>query len=135
LIGTFEYWWTHGLISDSTYKSLNDSCPESFIHAAACKEVLDIAKSEMGNIDRYSIYTHPCDTTGVIKRNVRAHYVSDQIFLSEPLVCLQQRGYPAHDSWEKKRKKILSCLHAEPVTPYMTFVDMANWSCSGVNLG
>ncbi|KAJ8423881.1 hypothetical protein Cgig2_001547 [Carnegiea gigantea] len=75
-IGTFEYWWTHGLISDSTYKSLNDSCPpESSMHpSATCNWALDVANSEFGNIDPYSIYTHPCNTTGEMRRNLRGHY-------------------------------------------------------------
>lgn len=75
-IGTFEYWWTHGLISDSTYKSLNDSCRhESSTHlSAACNWALNVANSEFGNIDPYSIYTHPCNTTGEMRRNLRGHY-------------------------------------------------------------
>ncbi|KAL8130606.1 hypothetical protein V2J09_019761 [Rumex salicifolius] len=75
-IGTFEYWWTHGLISDTTYKSLRGSCNSgSSEHPSiACTRALDAADNEFGNIDPYSIYTRPCNSTAALKRNLRGHY-------------------------------------------------------------
>lgn len=75
-IGTFEYWWTHGLISDSTYKHLREVCDlESSTHPrSTCLKALSIAQNEQGNIDPYSIYTSPCNNTSSLKRNLRGHY-------------------------------------------------------------
>ncbi|RWW61066.1 hypothetical protein BHE74_00031892 [Ensete ventricosum] len=78
-VGTFEYWWTHGLISDATYRILRVRCDyEASEHPSdACINALDTADSEMGNIDPYSIYTLPCNDPGSLKRNLRGHYVSN----------------------------------------------------------
>ncbi|XP_047322979.1 serine carboxypeptidase-like 27 isoform X2 [Impatiens glandulifera] len=77
-VGTFEYWWTHGLISDSTFKFLQKTCDSvSLQHPSNdCTKALDVAQWEMGNIDRYSIYTSPCNNSSSLKTNLRGHYVS-----------------------------------------------------------
>ncbi|OVA18111.1 Peptidase S10 [Macleaya cordata] len=77
-VGTFEYWWTHGLISDSTYQTLKDTCDfgSSQHPSVECIRALNMAESEQGNIDPYSIYTHPCNDTSALRRNLRGHYVS-----------------------------------------------------------
>lgn len=77
-IGTFEYWWTHGLISDTTYKSLKHACLSgSATHPSiVCAKALDAADLEFGNIDPYSIYTRTCNTTSSSKRILMGHYVS-----------------------------------------------------------
>lgn len=75
-IGTFEYWWTHGLISDSTYKNLRNSClADSSMHPSTmCNRAFDAVDSEFGNIDPYSIYTRPCNNTGEMRRHVGGRY-------------------------------------------------------------
>ncbi|KAL0322353.1 UNVERIFIED_CONTAM: Serine carboxypeptidase-like 27 [Sesamum calycinum] len=75
-IGTFEYWWTHGLISDSTYKILRRTCDlGSSTHPSSdCVKSLDLADKEMGNIDPYSIYTRPCNSASSLRRRLRGHY-------------------------------------------------------------
>ncbi|GJN35698.1 hypothetical protein PR202_gb24498 [Eleusine coracana subsp. coracana] len=52
-IGTFESWWNHGIISDSTYRQLRASCiHDSLVHpSSACLDALDMASTEQGNID------------------------------------------------------------------------------------
>ncbi|CAO2841604.1 unnamed protein product [Amaranthus hypochondriacus] len=61
-LGVFQFMWSSGLISDETYKLLNELCDlESFIHASeSCEKILDIANNELGDIDPYSIYTPSC---------------------------------------------------------------------------
>lgn len=77
-VGTFEYWWTHGLISDSTYKALQKACEggSSEHPAIDCIRALNTAEMEQGNIDPYSIYTRPCNNFSSLKRSRRGHYVS-----------------------------------------------------------
>ncbi|KAG8067613.1 hypothetical protein GUJ93_ZPchr0005g14835 [Zizania palustris] len=65
-IGTFEYWWNHGLISDRTYRLLNKSCvhDDSIEHPSpACAAALDASVAEQGDIDMYSLYTPTCNET------------------------------------------------------------------------
>ncbi|KAK3140406.1 hypothetical protein QOZ80_5AG0400470 [Eleusine coracana subsp. coracana] len=77
-IGTFESWWNHGIISDSTYRQLRASCiHDSLVHpSSACLDALDMASTEQGNIDMYSIYTPPCNQTSSSAKNrmLKGHY-------------------------------------------------------------
>ncbi|KAJ4979108.1 hypothetical protein NE237_009888 [Protea cynaroides] len=75
-VGTFEYWWTHGLISDETYRTLNVTCDfQSSMHPSdACNQALNVASTEQGNIDPYSIFTPPCNDTSSLRHNLRGHY-------------------------------------------------------------
>ncbi|MFS7957727.1 putative carboxypeptidase D [Helianthus anomalus] len=68
-VGTFEYWWTHGLISDSTYKSLQKECEgtSSEHPPIGCSKALRTAEMEQGYIDHYSLYTKPCNYTSSLK--------------------------------------------------------------------
>ncbi|KAJ0045194.1 hypothetical protein Pint_06079 [Pistacia integerrima] len=75
-VGTFEYWWTHGLISDSTYRSLRAACESgSSEHPSMeCIKALKDAEREQGNIDPYSIFTQPCNNNGSLRHGLRGHY-------------------------------------------------------------
>uniref|UniRef100_J3KWL5 Carboxypeptidase n=2 Tax=Oryza brachyantha TaxID=4533 RepID=J3KWL5_ORYBR len=71
-VGTFEYWWTHGLISDDTYQKLQVSCDfgSSAHPSKACDKIYEVAEAEQGNIDAYSIYTPTCKKTSFLKRRL-----------------------------------------------------------------
>jgi len=78
-IGTFEYWWVNGLISDDTYKLLRIACEfDSAQHPPQkCVEAFELASVEQGNIDPYSIYTPVCNATAAtLKRRLRNRLVS-----------------------------------------------------------
>jgi serine carboxypeptidase-like clade II len=77
-IGTFEFWWNHGLISDSTYKSLNESCPyDSFLFPRnRCYQALEHAYAELGDINPYGIYDNPCNDLGTLSHNLKLPLVS-----------------------------------------------------------
>jgi len=76
-VGTFEYWWTHGLISDSTYRILRIACDfGSSLHPSVqCFQALRVAVAEQGNIDPYSIYTPPCNNTASLRSGLNGRYV------------------------------------------------------------
>lgn len=83
-VGTFEYWWTHGLISDSTYNMLRTACDlgSSQHPSVQCLHALTIAQAEQGEIDGYSINTPPCkDTSSSLRRGLNGRYVR--------LICFQ----------------------------------------------
>ncbi|CAI0427607.1 unnamed protein product [Linum tenue] len=74
-LGVFQFLWSAGMISDQTYKQLNDACDSvSFIHPSkACIRYLEIADQEVGRIDPYSAFTPPCtpnisQSTQLLKR-------------------------------------------------------------------
>ncbi|XP_019193354.1 PREDICTED: serine carboxypeptidase-like 27 [Ipomoea nil] len=70
-VGTFEYWWNHGLISDSTYNALNNYCSnDSFLFPSkGCYDALFGAYTQFGNINPYGIYSTPCDALGTLPRH------------------------------------------------------------------
>ncbi|KAH6838191.1 serine carboxypeptidase-like 28 [Perilla frutescens var. hirtella] len=69
-IGTFEFWWNHGLIGESTYAALNESCPlDSFLFPSDnCYTALSSAYNEFGNINPYAIYEAPCNDVGTLAK-------------------------------------------------------------------
>jgi serine carboxypeptidase-like clade 2 len=77
-LGTFEYWWSHALISDSTYHNLKATCiHNSSEHPSPeCVKNLNLASNEEGNIDPYSLYTKPCNNTASLKLGLGGRYVS-----------------------------------------------------------
>ncbi|KAL7598072.1 serine carboxypeptidase 24 [Lactuca sativa] len=62
-IGTVEYWWSHSIISDTTYKSIKNSCTfSSQNYTEKCDDAINYAwNHEFGEIDQYSIYTPSCN--------------------------------------------------------------------------
>ncbi|KVH93604.1 Peptidase S10, serine carboxypeptidase [Cynara cardunculus var. scolymus] len=62
-IGTVAYWWSHSIISDSTYKSIMSSCKfTSAKYSQNCDDAINYAWNyEFGEIDQYSIYTPSCN--------------------------------------------------------------------------
>ncbi|KAL6011071.1 Serine carboxypeptidase-like 27 [Asimina triloba] len=80
LLGTFEFWWTHGLISDDTYHTLRLACQfVSTQHLSVeCQKALDVAADEQGNINPYSIYTPPCNSTSLRRRLTGRHSLYGQ---------------------------------------------------------
>ncbi|XP_031383963.1 serine carboxypeptidase-like 27 [Punica granatum] len=72
-VGTYEYWWNHGLISDTTYSELNRSCPyDSFLFPKGkCYDALNSAYSQFGDINPYDISTSPCHQIGSLKHNLQ----------------------------------------------------------------
>eukprot|EP01111_Echinosteliopsis_oligospora_P005467 TRINITY_DN1881_c0_g1_i1.p1 TRINITY_DN1881_c0_g1~~TRINITY_DN1881_c0_g1_i1.p1 ORF type:complete len:459 (-),score=135.72 TRINITY_DN1881_c0_g1_i1:75-1451(-) len=64
--GAAFYWWTHALISDHTFNTLNDTCdffdigPLAGYNPTVCADYQNKASAEMGNIDIYDIYVDVC---------------------------------------------------------------------------
>ncbi|GJU49040.1 serine carboxypeptidase II-2 [Tanacetum coccineum] len=52
-LGLFQFWWTVGLISDQTYKKLNDVCDKAFYYRPSqeCVQIRENLLQEVGNID------------------------------------------------------------------------------------
>lgn len=83
-IGTVEYWWSHSIISDTTYKSITKSCNFTTVkYTEKCENAINYAWSnEFGEIDQYSIFTPSCKkpqvnvTSGRLKNSLVRRRIS-----------------------------------------------------------
>ncbi|CAN6214759.1 unnamed protein product [Urochloa humidicola] len=123
--GIFQFMWTTGLISDQTYKLLNIFCDsESFVHTSPqCDKILDMASTEAGNIDSYSIFTPTC----------HASFASSKNKVMKRLRSVGKMGEQYDPCTEKHSvvyfnlAEVQKALHVNPV------VGKSKWeTCSGV---
>ncbi|CAN6450362.1 unnamed protein product [Victoria cruziana] len=109
-LGTVNYWWSHALISDATYKSILKLCNFSGTkNSDNCSDVLNYAVGhEFGDIDQYSIYTRPCKASANSKSSV--------IRLGNALIQRQLSGYdPCTENYAEKyynRPDVQRAMHA-----------------------
>ncbi|CAN6919088.1 unnamed protein product [Brassica oleracea] len=115
-LGLFQYMWSLGFISDQTYTLLKLKCGSEpfmipFIYASeACKKVLKIADKEMGNIDRYSVFTPACVTNSSqssMLLNKKRPFVSDLSRVYDP--CTKK-----HSKVYFNLPKVQKALHVPP---------------------
>ncbi|CAN6912064.1 unnamed protein product [Brassica oleracea] len=115
-LGLFQYMWSLGFISDQTYTLLKLKCGSEpfmipFIYASeACKKVLKIADKEMGNIDRYSVFTPACVTNSSqssMLLNKKRPFVSDLTRVYDP--CTKK-----HSKVYFNLPKVQKALHVPP---------------------
>src|SRR4051812_25870275 len=58
---TFDYYWTHALISDEAYRAIQSMCTfANQNYSIACQAALRSASAEIGHIDHYNIYAPLC---------------------------------------------------------------------------
>ncbi|XP_050272313.1 serine carboxypeptidase 24-like [Quercus robur] len=64
-IGVITYWWSHSMISDTSYRSILKNCNFKEVkESLECESAQSYAeKYELGFINEYSIYTPPCITS------------------------------------------------------------------------
>jgi serine carboxypeptidase-like clade 2 len=66
--GTYDFFWTHALISDETVVALNKNC--NFTAGAVSSKLCDDAYRAVGDsvqyIDNYNIYAPRCYSEGLI---------------------------------------------------------------------
>ncbi|CAL5387874.1 unnamed protein product [Camellia sinensis] len=58
--GTYDYIWSHALISDETHSGLIHHCLPSSNYTLKCEDYAQKEYSEIGNIDYYNIYAPLC---------------------------------------------------------------------------
>ncbi|KAG9157710.1 hypothetical protein Leryth_021223 [Lithospermum erythrorhizon] len=66
-LGTVNYWWSHAMISDKTYRQLVNKCDfkrQISKESNECESLYYYAMDqEFGNIDQYNIYAPPCNNS------------------------------------------------------------------------
>ncbi|XP_010429353.1 PREDICTED: serine carboxypeptidase-like 22 [Camelina sativa] len=60
-LGTITYWWSHAMISDTSYNSILQNCDFAADRfSKECDSAIYNAAADFGDIDQYSIYTPKC---------------------------------------------------------------------------
>ncbi|KAL6861904.1 hypothetical protein ACP4OV_017604 [Aristida adscensionis] len=125
--GIFQFMWTTGLISDQTYRLLNVFCDfQSFVHTSPqCEKILDLASTEAGNIDSYSIFTPTCHSSFASSKNKvmkRLHSVGKMGEQYDP--CTEK-----HSTVYFNLAEVQKALHVSPVigkSTWQTCSDVVN---------
>ncbi|KAK7270353.1 hypothetical protein RIF29_23432 [Crotalaria pallida] len=121
-VGTFEYWWNHGLISDSTYSRLRIACNfgSSQHPTKQCAQALRVAViKEQGDIDPYSLNTMPCNESLLFRHGLNGRYP----WISRAYDPCTER----HSNVYYNRPKVQEALHAN-----ITGIPYSWKSCSDI---
>ncbi|KAJ6901919.1 hypothetical protein NC651_019652 [Populus alba x Populus x berolinensis] len=104
--GTHEFWWNHGLISDSTYEDLKKFCPNNtfLFPRNECYGALERAYSEFGDINPYSIYSPPCSAISTLRHNLK-HSLPWKFRGNDECVVMHTKRY-------MNRPEVQKALHA-----------------------
>ncbi|WOL13893.1 hypothetical protein Cni_G22673 [Canna indica] len=130
-IGTVSYWWTHAMVSDTTYRSILSACNFSSAKTShECDRIVSYAMNhEFGDIDQYSIYTPSC-TSAVASENSTASTTTasrkkkkKKIRFKNTLIRCRSFGYdPCTENYAEKyynRPDVQEAMHANTTAiPY-----------------
>ncbi|KAL3714182.1 hypothetical protein ACJRO7_006166 [Eucalyptus globulus] len=58
--GRYEYFWNHGLISDTTYENMRKFCTVDGDPEGCHKAWIEANANEIGDVNGYNIYVRPC---------------------------------------------------------------------------
>ncbi|MED6120324.1 hypothetical protein PIB30_019835 [Stylosanthes scabra] len=62
--GMYDYFWSHGLSSDESHSGIEKNCDYvSGNFSDECDKYISMASDEVGDINIYNIYAHPCDSS------------------------------------------------------------------------
>ncbi|XP_077238145.1 serine carboxypeptidase 24-like isoform X2 [Tasmannia lanceolata] len=128
-IGTVTYWWSHSMISDTSYQSILSHCNFTLTeNPSSCDHAINYAVNhEFGKIDQYSIYTPSCTNSARVLR------------LKKTLLRRRVYGYdPCTENYSEKyynRPDVQKAMHANSTgIPYKwtacSDVLLKNWKDS-----
>ncbi|WOG84650.1 hypothetical protein DCAR_0103834 [Daucus carota subsp. sativus] len=80
--GTFDYMWSHAMISDETYRGLQQYCTSPHYNRSKCNTLQFKVDDEAGNIDFYNIYGPVCSHSSNASRKTKHNGVYDPCELS-----------------------------------------------------
>nr|XP_043624047.1 serine carboxypeptidase 24 isoform X2 [Erigeron canadensis] len=108
-IGTVDYWWSHSIISDTTYKSIMSACKfTSSKFTEKCDNAINYAwNNEFGEIDQYSIYTPSCNksSANVAPKRLKNTLVRRHISGYDP--CIERNSEKYYN-----RRDVQEAMHA-----------------------
>jgi serine carboxypeptidase-like clade 2 len=116
-IGTFQYAWSHALISDELYEQVIGNCTSSKFDAGLCNDLENLVYNAMGTINIYSIYAPIC----VGDSSEMARQEEAEIPGYDPCIDYNVYAY-------LNRPDVQKAIHAN-----VTNITYTNWSpCSNV---
>lgn len=108
--GTFDYMWSHAMISDETYQGLMEYCTSPNFNRTKCDLVQFAVDEEVGKIDFYNIYGPVCShsRTNVSKKTKCAQdydpcelsYVRNYLNLPQVQEILHANGTKIPYAWD-----------------------------------
>ncbi|KAL6650046.1 hypothetical protein ACP70R_014270 [Stipagrostis hirtigluma subsp. patula] len=60
LRASFDYYWSHAMISGKAYRTIQDNCDFNGTYTRNCQNAMKLATQEKGNVDDYDIYAPTC---------------------------------------------------------------------------
>lgn len=117
-IGTVSYWWTHSMISDTTYHSILSNCNfTNSTNSEKCDHALNYAMNhEFGDIDQYSIYTPSCPAATASSSSNNTNYQGTPLRLKNTLLRRRRYGYdPCTENYAEKyynQPDVQKAMHA-----------------------
>lgn len=125
--GTFDYMWSHAMISDETYQGLMKYCTTPNFNRTKCNLMQFAVDEEVGAIDFYNIYGPVCShsRTNVSKKTKCAQdydpcelsYVRNYLNLPQVQEVLHANGTNIPYAWDACRLDLNSCIF-EPLCTY-----------------
>ncbi|BAS81347.1 serine carboxypeptidase 24 isoform X2 [Oryza sativa Japonica Group] len=117
-IGTVTYWWTHAMISDTTYKAIMSSCNFTSANVSRlCNRAMSYAMNhEFGDIDQYSIYTPSCAAAAAANATGRRRGKAAVLRFKDTFLRRRSFGYdPCTETYAEKyynRPDVQKAMHA-----------------------
>ncbi|XP_016463740.2 serine carboxypeptidase 1-like [Nicotiana tabacum] len=121
--GSYDFYWTHALISDEIHEGIVSNCNFSAeFTTQACDEYTDQADSSQGNIYTYNIYSQLCNSSAYFSLPISgfdpcsADYVDNYLNTVEVQKALNVRDIPQswgscndyiHGSWQDSPDTVL----------------------------
>lgn len=115
--GTFDYMWSHAMISDETYQGLLKFCTSPNFNRTKCDLVQFAVDEEVGTIDFYNIYGPVCSHSNASKKAKCAQdydpcelsYVRNYLNLPRVQEILHANGTNIPYAWDACRLDLNSC--------------------------
>lgn len=94
--GTFNYMWSHAIISDEIYRGLKRYCTSPYYNRLKCNAIQSKVDRKAGNIDFYNIYGPVCSHYSNASRKSKHTCVYDPCELSYARNYLNLPKYRKH---------------------------------------
>ena len=122
--GTFDYMWSHAMISDETYRGLQQYCTSPHYNRSKCNTLQFKVDEEAGNIDFYNIYGPVCSHSSNASRKTKHNGVYDPCELSyaRDYLNLSQVQQTLHANTKKLPYTWDACKFHLNLTIYSSFL-------------
>ncbi|CAN0857806.1 Serine carboxypeptidase-like 25 [Linum grandiflorum] len=146
-LGTVTYWWSHAMISDTTYRQLINHCDfRKEKESDECESLYSYAMDqEFGNIDQYNIYAPSCnrsDGSPATRHSIRLPHLQHHRN-NKMMITGQLSGYdPCTEKYAEiyyNREDVQKALHANTTNLHYKWTSCSevlnrNWNDTEVSM-